>query len=309
MGFKVDSFMRTRISICLILLGFVFYGNAQGCSDAGFCTLEGLMPQLHKPGKNLKNQIKLGGFYGSADNNISVYGNYVEYGHRLNSKLSFNAKLNALGQSGNDITVFGLADIFLTANYQTSDNLKLILGAKFPLMAADRSFDELPLPMDYQSSLGTSDLIFGLSYQIKKLQITAAIQQPLTQNSNQFLSSDYPESSELASIQSSRDFQRAGDILSRLSYPLQLKPKLKFTPGLLAIYHLTNDRYTNALDQVLEIENSQGLTLNANLYLDYKLSAISWLQLNAGFPFLVREARPDGLTRSMIANLEYRISF
>ncbi|MGB0979357.1 MAG: hypothetical protein ACPGVV_08170, partial [Croceimicrobium sp.] len=230
--------MRTRISICLILLGFVFYGNAQGCSDAGFCTLEGLMPQLHKPGKNLKNQIKLGGFYGSADNNISVYGNYVEYGHRLNSKLSFNAKLNALGQSGNDITVFGLADIFLTANYQTSDNLKLILGAKFPLMAADRSFEELPLPMDYQSSLGTSDLIFGLSYQIKKLQITAAIQQPLTQNSNQFLSSDYPESSELASIQSSRDFQRAGDILSRLSYPLQLKPKLKFTPGLLAIYHL-----------------------------------------------------------------------
>ncbi|MGB0979193.1 MAG: hypothetical protein ACPGVV_07335, partial [Croceimicrobium sp.] len=75
------------------------------------------------------------------------------------------------------------------------------------------------------------------------------------------------------------------------------------------IYHLANDRYTNALDQVLEIENSQGLTLNANLYLDYKLSPISWLQLNAGFPFLVREARPDGLTRSMIANLEYRISF
>lgn len=298
---------KLLLSSALTVVSFMMY--AQGCSDAGFCTLEGLMPLLHKPGKNLKNQIKLGGFYGSADNNITVYGNYLEYRHQLNAKLNFNAKLNALGQSGKDITVFGLSDIILTSNYKASNNLGLTLGLKLPLMAADRTFNELPLPMDYQSSLGTSDLIFGLSYQIKKWQITAAIQQPLSQNSNQFLSNDYPQASELATIQSTREFQRAGDLLSRLSYPFQLRPKLKFTPGLLAIYHLANDRYTNAFGQEVEIVNSQGLTLNANLYLDYKLSAVSWLQVNAGFPFLVREARPDGLTRSRIANLEYRLSF
>jgi hypothetical protein len=58
-----------------------------------------------------------------------------------------------------------------------------------------------------------------------------------------------------------------------------------------------------------EIEGSQGLTLNGNLYIDCTLDEKSSLQLNAGIPFLFREARPDGLTRSFIATLEYKIKF
>lgn len=301
--------MKFRLLTSLIGLALAFNSNAQGCSDAGFCTVDGLKPHSDKLGKNLANELKLGAFYGYADNEISVYGNYLEYAHRFNSQLGFSAKLTSLGQSGNEITVFGLSDFYLTANYQAATKLRLTLGAKFPLMAADRSFEGLPLAMDYQSSLGTSDLIFGISYQIQKLQITAAIQQPLTQNNNQFLAGDYPETSALRNLQSTRNFERAGDLLTRLAYPIALNSKLKFSPSLLAIYHLANDRYTNGRNQVQTIENSQGLTLNANLYFDYKLSAVSSLQFNAGFPFLVREARPDGLTRSRIANLEYRVNF
>ena len=113
----------------------------------------------------------------------------------------------------------------------------------------------------------------------------------------------------MASILSTRNFDRAGDALLRLSYPLEINSKLKFSPSALAIYHLRKDRFTNELDQVIEIENSQGLTINANLYFDYKLSAVSSLQFNAGFPFIVRPNRPDGLTRSFIGNVEYRVNF
>ena len=59
----------------------------------------------------------------------------------------------------------------------------------------------------------------------------------------------------------------------------------------------------------MEIEGSQGLTLNWNLYLDYELNNDQALQLNVGSPFIVRDTRPDGLTRSFVASLEYRIKF
>ena len=70
--------------------------------------------------------------------------------------------------------------------------------------------------MDYQSSLGTFDLIFGVGYQINKLQLVAAIQQPLTQNNNLFFASSYPEDSPLREFQSTNKFIRSGDVMLRV---------------------------------------------------------------------------------------------
>lgn len=75
------------------------------------------------------------------------------------------------------------------------------------------------------------------------------------------------------------------------------------------IYHLTKDKYTNEFNIKKEIIGSQGLTLNGNAYIDYEFNSKNIIQLNLGIPFIVRDARPDGLTRSFIANLEYRIKF
>lgn len=77
----------------------------------------------------------------------------------------------------------------------------------------------------------------------------------------------------------------------------------------MTIYHLTNDKYTDALVVEREIDGSSGLTLNANAYLDYELNETSAVQLNLGVPLVVRETRPDGLTRGLVVNLEYRARF
>jgi hypothetical protein len=58
-----------------------------------------------------------------------------------------------------------------------------------------------------------------------------------------------------------------------------------------------------------EIKGSQGLTLNGNAYIDYEINSKNIIQLNLGMPFIVRDSRPDGLTRSFIANIEYRVKF
>ena len=293
-----------KILSTLVLSLIISYANAQGCSDAGFCTINSFMPNSADSTEVLNNQFKIGAFYGKADNSISVYGNYLEYNRQLSKKFGLDAKLTIIAQNGNEISTFGLSDIFLNANYKVSERLKFTFGTKIPLSNASKTYNNLPLPMDYQSSLGTLDLIFGIGYEIKKIQFVAAIQQPLTQNENQFIAKNY-----LSSFQSTNKFKRSGDVLLRISYPITIDSKLKLTPSILPIYHLTNDKYTEDSNVQKEITGSQGLTLNANAFLDYEFNSKNIIQLNLGIPFIVRDTRPDGLTRSFIANIEYRIKF
>ncbi|MBL7806122.1 MAG: hypothetical protein JNL02_20430 [Saprospiraceae bacterium] len=293
--------------IAALLLLSPDQSRGQGCSDAGFCTLNSFKPDAGTPAA--ANQIKIGGSFGGADNAISVVGGYLEYNRQFGDKFGLDAKLTALGQSGNDISAFGLSDLYVNANLSPRSDLHFTLGAKIPLADGNAANDNLPLPMDYQASLGTFDLIVGAGYDIGKLQLVVALQQPLTQNKNAFFAEDYPAGSPLRDIQTTNMFQRSGDVLLRVSYPFQLGQKLTLTPSLLPIYHLANDKFTDKQGNEIEIDGSQGLTFNGNLYFDYAISASSALQLNAGLPFVVRDARPDGLTRSFVANLEYRFKF
>ena len=55
--------------------------------------------------------------------------------------------------------------------------------------------------------------------------------------------------------------------------------------------------------------NSCGLTLNGIAFFDYQLKSGSGFELSLGTAFVVREQRPDGLTRSYVASIEYQVSF
>ena len=302
----------TKLKFFLIatsLAALTNHSYGQGCSDAGFCTINSFKPGSTDSTKSINNQFKIGAFFGSADNSIFVYGNYLEYNRQLNEKFGVDLKLTTLAQNGNGISVFGLSDVFLNTNYRANEKIKLTLGMKFPLTNASKSLNNLPLPMDYQASLGTFDLIFGVGYEIKNLQIAAAIQQPLTQNDNHFLASSYPANSKLFSFQSTNKFRRSSDVLLRVSYPFSLNQKLTLTPSILPIYHLAKDKYTDELNIEKEIIGSQGLTLNGNIYLDYRVNSKNTIQINMGMPFIARDVRPDGLTRNFIANIEYGIKF
>lgn len=304
--------MKTFKFIILVTCLLLFLNNktsAQGCSDAGFCTVNSLKPNSTDSLNQNYNRLKFGFSFGKADNSISVIGNYIEYNRLINNQFGIDFKLTSIAQNGNGISVFGLSDIFINAAYRVNENINLTLGAKIPLSRSQKTLNDLPLPMDYQSSLGTYDLIFGISYVLNKIQLTAAIQQPLSYNQNQFIADKYPVNSKLREFYSTNKFKRNGDVLFRISYPIELSQDLLFTPSILPIYHLANDKYTDEFNIEREIDRSKGLTLNGNIYLDYFINNNNIIQLNVGMPFIVRDARPDGLTRSFIANLEYRIEF
>lgn len=284
---------------------FSFRSSAQGCSDAGVCTINGLKGEEQDSTPPKSWTLKFGINGGKADHQIAVYGAYFNVVRRWNTKLETDIKITTLGQNGNSVNAFGLSDVYLIHNYTVNSWFKLTGGFKIPLQNSNRTYQGFGLPMDYQSSLGTLDGIIGAVFQVRKLSLVGAWQQPLTQNNNRFLPGNYTNGP-LSTFQATNHFSRRGDIIARATYPLNVNRWI-FTPGLLGIYHLGQDTYIDSTGISRSISGSQGLTLNANLYVDYKLSRNQKLQMTFGTPFVVREIRPDGLTRSFVLNLEYQV--
>lgn len=291
------------------LSAIIHFARGQGCSDAGFCTLSSFKQGGLDSNSRFKNQLKIGVSYGSADHSISIFGTHIEYHRSLNKKLVLNAKIASLSQSGNGVSVFGFSDLFLNADYSVSTIGKITLGFKLPLNDGSKFRDNLSLPMDYQSSLGTLDLLFGISRELNKFHTALAFQFPLAQNQNEFFAEDYPAGSPLKQFQTTNRFIRRGDVMVRVAYPIPVKNKFKITPGLLPIIHLGKDKYTDKQGAERTIDGSQGLTLNGTVHFDYEMNDNHSFQLNAGVPFIVRKQRPDGLTRGFIVALEYRRKF
>ena len=292
-----------KLNIFVVLSLFnTFFAMSQGCSDAGFCTIDNLQVS-HADSTYLRNTLKMGLNLGAADNDVAVFGSYLEYSRSISKVVDVDLKVNFMSQSGNSISSSALSDLFLVSNYKLNAKTKATFGLKIPLTDGNLKKDGFSLPMDYQPSLGTLDLIVGVSRSVDKFSFVLAYQQPLTQNKNQFFA---PIGSDFITT---NNYKRAGDVLFRASYLYKLNDKFSLSPSLLPIYHLQNDKFTDVLNVERAIDDSQGLTLNANVYLNYKLNATSALEFSLGSPLVVRKQRPDGLTRSFVANLEYKFMF
>jgi hypothetical protein len=293
--------MRKKLLV-LIVLVTTFTGFSQGCSDAGFCTLENFQVQSNDS-LDYKNSFKIGVNLGSADNDVSVFGSYLEYNRKLSRVVDIDVKLNYLSQSISGFSSSALSDAYLVSNFKINPKTKASLGLKIPFTNGNLKDNGIALPMDFQPSLGTFDLILGLSRAYNNLSFALAVQQPLTQNENQFLA---PLGS---GYFSTNNYKRAGDVLFRATYLYRINDKWSLSPSLLPIYHLANDKFTDAANIEREINGSSGLTLNGNAYLNYQVNTRNSLELSLGMPLVVRDARPDGLTRGFVANLEYKIKF
>jgi hypothetical protein len=288
------------------------YCNAQGCSDAGICTIPILKPGANAFTDSLsaKNNIRVGISRGAGDFNIDVNNAYLVYIRKISNKLSVDTRLTTQAQNGNSIKTAGISDIFLNANYRLGKMLRLNVGTKLPMRNANISnASNLSLPMNYQVSLGTVDAMMGLALNVKKLQFASGLQLPLTQNANQFLANNFLLDSVLKTIPNTNNFVRAADALLRASYQINMGKRLSVTPSLLPIFHLANDKYTDAAGVVQEIIGSKGLTLNTNMFLNYALSKKQMIQLILAAPLMVRDVRPDGLTRSFVGGIEYQLGF
>lgn len=321
--------MRKIILVFSIVLS-VSYANAQGCSDAGFCTLGSLKSNFDfekkdssaTQGKELKNTIGIGFSYGLGEDKNNNFNPYLIYNRKLTKHLELQTKLTSAFINGRKANVFNISDIYIATNTSITlkdkkpkfnQRLNIIAGIKIPFSVANFKNNNQTLPLAYQPSLGTIDLIAGVNYIVFGFEFNAAFQIPVGQlNRNSYFNTgdSYYFGKDSMQFASTNQFRRKPDFLFRFGYVFHTKNyKWLFKPNVLNIVHLGQDTYIDAFNKKQKITGSQGYTLNAAFNMTYNINKHHNLEFSAGTPFVVRKVRPDGLTRKVAVAIEYHFNF
>ncbi len=274
---------------------------SQGCSDAGMCTVNGLDPGFGE--KQNKSIVKVSTIFGLGEQNVfhadlEVSAEYGTFKNQyLQIRMPFRTTIGNLG------TVSGLGDmvVSLKQDIKNWENGKLVAvaGVKLPVNDANKNLDGNPLPMAYQTSLGTYDIIIGAGGNYKTWYFSFGYQHSFGNNLNEFLHSDL-NPQYFNNYQESFHLVRADDIMLRVEKQFTFK-KSKLMVGALPIYHLGNDKIRNGE----EVPNSYGLTFNMNAKLDMAINDYWNITYTLAAPVIDKENRPDGLTRSFVAVVSF----
>lgn len=304
------------IKIIYALFLFIITANSsysQGCSDAGFCTMgsskpSGIVDSLYR------QHFKFTLSYGAGEQGVTVVQAIPELelsffkNNSIQLKLPFNTITGNLGDNN------GVGDVALSITQRfvrnASNSFSFSAGMKLPTGTTDEASDNTySLPMPYQTGLGTTDLVVGAAWNYKTWNVSAGYQTVLNHdNKNTFLRSRYPGDSDAAGYFESNLLERGDDALLRIEKQFHIK-KFMITPGLLGIYRLTEDKITDETGKQVAVKGSDGITLNITATAAYAVSNRFDLQLMFGAPAVVRDVRPDGLTRSLVLNLGFRYNF
>lgn len=291
---------------CFLAIGFILILSlgcsiGQGCSDAGFCTLGALKLSTQD---TIQQQFTFILPAGVGDEVVFILTPTLQFDKSLGKRWTVQTRLTANYASGSLGTAAGAGDLFFAGTYtlnQSKWQTDLTLGIKIPLNGSDLNEGGLSMPMVYQSSLGTLDVIAGISVKNSHWQIAVGWQQPLTtQNDNAFNPTDW-NNAEAEKFLPTNHFERQADALLRIAYTLKNQSRIALTGGLLAIYHTQDDRYTRSdTGAAMTLVGSQGLTLNATLMGRWSIHKRVQFQVTLGAPLVAREVRPDGLTRAFV---------
>lgn len=299
--------MKNILVLCFLFLGINDFAYAQGCSDAGICSAR----HSFDNSEEYKNTIIVASVFGTGESDVSYFSPYLSYTRKINNRFSLSGKVTYSSATGNLGTQSSFSDAFLFGNYNFKEYKKkqwsITTGWKIPFTHSNLKIKDRSLPLDYQASLGTFDWITGVNLKYISWDFNVAIQVPIFNNNKNSYFKDLALTKDFLSTNL---FERKSDALFRTSYTFQTtSKKWKFTPNVLFIYHLDEDTFENRLGNREAIIGSKGLTINGNFITSYTLTSASKLEVSVAAPFLVRENRPDGLTRKFIMAIQYSVSF
>lgn len=287
--------------------------QGQGCSDAGFCTMGAMKPDQkfykQKPVRLLA--IELSQYFGTTRLNDQSHATTLDANIGIGQKNTLQVKLPYLINTGRLGSNQGLGDISLsfTRSLFSSEKqqFQATLGMKIPTSdARQRNAEGLELPMFYQSSLGTFDLVAGISYINRQWLFAAGIQHPLNRVENGFQPSAW-DSSELAAEAAiypvSNQLQRGTDVMLRIERNFRFS-RFNFHLGLLPIYRVKGDVVSNPTrTERFEVDSTTGLALSALLGFGYHFNTKVGLKGLLGRRIVEREKNPDGLYREFVSSL------
>jgi hypothetical protein len=296
------------------------YANClgQGCSDAGFCTMGAMKPDqpFNKKIELKLRSMELSFYRGTTTLTPIIYVASADMNFSLNAKTSFQLKLPYQAVSGRLANTSGMGDISLCFTRSLISNEKfdvnLSVGGKIPTNHSDKETQGLPLPMYYQTSLGTYDAITGISLITRKWLFATGIQHPFNKNNNKFIWEEWENGPEdityVKRYNQANQLKRGTDIMFRVERNFRYS-RLNFSLGLLPIYRIVHDRIQNDEGVVGAVHGAHGLAMSGIATMGYNFNVQSGIKFLVGHKMIQREKNPDGLTRELVTTFSYFYRF
>lgn len=244
-----------------------------------------------------------------------VYVATLDASFSVGKKNSFQIKLPFQAVQGRLANTSGIGDISLcfTRTIYASEkfDVSVSLGSKIPTNKSNKTENGFPLPMYYQTSLGTYDAIAGISLVNRKWLFATGIQVPLNKNHNEFLWGRWAGSDEdpayIEKYARANQLKRGIDVMLRVERNFRFS-RLNFSVGMLPIYRITNDEIELPEGRV-KPDGAKGLALSAIGTVGYSFNVKSGVKLLMGHKIVQRDENPDGLTRHLVSSVTYFYRF
>ncbi|MBS1772410.1 MAG: hypothetical protein JST82_06105 [Bacteroidetes bacterium] len=171
-----------------------------------------------------------------------------------------------------------------------------------------------PLPMSYQSGLGSTDAMAGVNVTWKEyISLAAGYQQAIFRyNENDYYRSSYVNDPIYSNSDYtiSRKLYRFGDIMVRAEGHY-VTNRAGITMGALGFYHVKDDLYQDRMGLWNKIQGSEGATLNlvGNVFYRFARHGSCKLDVTFAMPVIKRDVRPDGLERQFMITPRFTYYF
>jgi hypothetical protein len=300
---------------------------AQGCSDAGFCTMGAMRPdQAYSKKINFKlRSIEFSQYRGTTTLSPIVYVANLDVSVGISAKTGFQVKLPYQWTTGNFGNTSGLGDISLsvTHNFRKVGNFDLnaTVGMKIPSNKSDITSkgDKFPesaglvMPMYQQVSLGSYDFIIGASLINEDWLLAIGYQDALTANNNTFKWSEwtpfYPSPEYVEEYDIATKLKRGSDIMLRIERNFRFA-RYNFNVGLLPIYRITKDQIIDSTTgEYKKLDDTTGLAASFLVGGGYNFNINNTIKLTYGRKLTQRDVNPDGLTRHDVLIVAYLFRF
>lgn len=308
--------MRYLQAFCLsvaVAMSSVYTVSAQGESDPGFTTIGAMRSGsaaivTEDEYEFQRAHFSLGHTFSRGEKDVILNIPQLEVRVPMQDYGYFDVKVPLVSATGQLAHKWGMGDLYFAyTQVLKADPESWTVQATGGLMvgmsvANTTDGGTRPLPMAYQSNLGSTDFLAGVNATWKEyLSISAGYQQAFMRyNGNDYIRSSYYNDPVYSNSDYTiaRHLYRFGDAMMRVEGRFATN-RAGFSAGPLAIYHVRNDLYEDRTGKWIEINGSQGLTLSGvgNVFYRFGRYGSFKLDVTGTLPFIQRDVRPDGLER------------
>jgi len=307
MKIKLKKYKIFVLVIMLISPFLIHSTHGQGCSDAGACSIGSMDEEYDTEVAPPKIRLSYEQSFGLGEKFTFISQTSIALDLRVGKSTSIVIRTPFIFTSGNLGNSSGIGDVLVSVIQQLYKNdqsqFGVLVAGKIKSNNSNISFAGNPLPMAYQTSLGTYDIIVGAQYLWKTWDFYMAYQHPFGRNENEYLNNPL-ETDESKIYFESKHLKRGDDLALRVQKTFHLKKQQSLQPGVMPIYRIQKSVITKD-DKDVTLDGSDGLTLN--LYLTYvkKLKGNTIMYLTGAAPIIDRDYRADGLTRNFVLILRF----